>query len=189
MFYYNCIIFVLECIFLLYLIYAVWEIIHQRAPFVPAIGKHKQIAINTISQLLKTKEQLTIIDAGCGNGYIIAQLARLFPNHKFIGIEYNKILYQYCLHHKKNLTNLSFLNQDLLNFDYKQADIIYYFGIAALTKKLEDKLIKLNKSIDIVSLEEQFSQCSLVNKYPVKILTQTIYVYHYKNYLDKNKTI
>jgi len=186
MFYYNCILSILCCTFWLYLIYAIFEITNKRAPFVPAIGKHKQIAIDTLSLLLKNKkEQLIIIDAGCGNGSIIAQLAQSFPAHKFIGIEHNKTLYKYCQQHWKSIINLSFIHQDLLNFDYQQSDIIYYFGIPSLTKQLENKLINLNKTIDIISIEEQFSQCFLINKIPFKVLTNTSYVYHYKNYLAK----
>jgi len=186
MFYYNLVLSIFCLLFWSYCIYAIIEIANKRAPFVPAIGKHKQLAINIISQLLTEKEkQLTIVDAGCGNGNIIAKLSLVFPNHKFIGIEYNKTLYSYCINHWKNINNLQFFHQDLLTFDYSQTDIIYYFGIPPLTKQLENILIKTDKELNIISIEEKFTECFLINKTPFKILNNTSYVYHYKNHLAK----
>ena len=186
MFIYNCILSTLCFIFWIYLIYAIFEITNKRAPFVPAIGKHKQIAIHNISQLLaKSSKQQTVIDAGCGSGNIIAKLAILFPDHKFIGIEHNKALYSYCINHWKNITNLQFAHQDLLTFDYSQTDIIYYFGIPPLTKQLETRLIKTDKQLNIISIEEKFTECFLISKTPFKILNNTSYVYHYQNHLAK----
>lgn len=186
MFYYNCILSTVCIIFWLYLIYAIFEILNKRAPFVPAIGKHKKIAIDKISQLLiKNPKQQIIIDAGCGSGSVIAKLAILFPNHKFIGVEYNRTLYLYCIRRWKHIKNLHFRHQDLLTFDYSQTDIIYYFGIPTLTKQLENILIKTDKQLNIISIEEEFTECFLIDKTPFKILNNTSHVYHYQNHLAK----
>ena len=186
MFYYNCILSALCIMFWLYLIYATYEIANKRAPFVPAIGRHKKIAIDKISQLLiKTPNKQTVIDAGCGNGCIIAKLAIMFPYHTFIGIEYNMTLYSYCSKRWKHIKNLHFRHQDLLTFDYSQTDIIYYFGIPSLTKQLENILTKTDKLLNIISIEEQFSECYLIHNTPFQTLNGTSYVYHYQNNLIK----
>ena len=185
MFYYNLTISIFSILFWLYLIYALIEIYHKRAPFVPAIGKHKTIAIQYISPLLSNKNKLTIIDAGCGNGDILALLAKQYPHHHFIGIEYNKTLFNYCKKHWQQIPNLSFIHQDLLKFDYSNIDIIYYFGIPSLTKQLENIILNTNKNIDIISIEEEFPNLYLNHKTPFKILNNTSYVYHFKNYLAK----
>ena len=182
MFYYDLIVCSLSIIFWTYLIYAIWEIAHHRAPFVPATGTHKKQAITKISELLDKKQTpQTIVDAGCGNGCVLATLATKYPNHQFIGIEYNKTLCNYCEQHYKNIKNLTFLNQDMLTYDYETVDIIYYFGIPALTEGLQNVLLKTSKTIDLISIEQAFPKLNLIEKQPFRFLLTHSFVYNYKN--------
>jgi len=182
MFYYNLIICSLSVIFWVYLIYAAWEMAHKRAPFVPSIGNPRKIALKKITTILNNKKTpQTIVDAGCGNGKLLATLAKQFPQHNFIGIEYNKILYNYCRQHYQKQQNLAFLNQDLLKFDYNQANIVYYFGLPSLTLKFEEKLRQLPAKIDLITLDAEFSNLNLIDKELFKFWFVKSYIYHYKN--------
>ena len=182
MFYYDLIVCGLSILFWIYLAYAIWEVTHHRAPFVPATGTHKNQAISKISELLdKTSTKKTVVDAGCGNGCVLAALAKKYPNHQFIGIEYNKTLFNYCEHHYENIKNLTFLNQDMLIYDYSTVDIVYYFGIPALTEGLQRVLLNTKKSIDLISIEQAFPKLNLVEKQPFRFLFTHSFVYHYKN--------
>ena len=182
MFYYDLIVCTLSVIFWIYLIYAIWEVAHHRPPFVPSPSAPKKIAISKISELLDKKSSpQTVVDAGCGNGKILAILATKYPQHHFIGIEYNKALYNYCRRKYRKISNLTFYNQDLLEYDYTQANIVYYFGIPALTKKFEKKLIQTSSKLDIIALDSQFTELQLVGKEFFKFWMTQSYVYHYKN--------
>ena len=182
MFYYDLIVCCLSVLFWIYLIYAGWEIAHQRAPFVPSPSAPKKIAITKISELLdNATTPQTVVDAGCGNGKLLAILAKKYPQHHFIGIEYNKTLYNYCHRKYKKINNLNFYNQDLLEFDYNQTNIIYYFGIPALTQKFGEKLQQTQTRLDILTLDAQFEHLQLISKESFKFWMTQSYVYHYKN--------
>jgi SAM-dependent methyltransferase len=182
MFYFDLVICFLSLIFWIYLIHSFWEIAHHRAPFVPSPNTPRKIAIDKISKLLnQTKGQQTIVDAGCGNGKILATLAKKYPQHIFIGIEYNKTLYNYCHHHYIKIKNLTFYNQDLLTYDYEKTNIIYYFGLPSLTKEFEKKICQLETKIDIIALDAQFPKLKLVSKDFFRFWMTQSYVYHYKN--------
>lgn len=182
MFYYHLFVFILFVLFVGYLIYAGWEFAHHRAPFVPTIGLQKKLVGEELAKLLENKQTpQTIVDAGCGNGSILAELAKKYPQHRFIGIEYNASLYNYCRHRYKKIKNLFFKHQDLLTFDYEETDIIYYFGIPELTLALEKKLLATQKKIDIIALDADFSKLKLIEKKPFRFLVTHSFVYHYKN--------
>ena len=182
MFYYDLIVCSLSIIFWIYLIYAIWEVAHHRAPFVPSPINSGKLGIKKISDLLKNKNTpQTIVDAGCGNGYILAALAKKYPQHKFIGIEYNKTLFNYCQKHYKGTQNLTFMNQDMLIYDYSKVDIIYYFGIPALTEGLQNVILNTKKNIDLISIEQTFPKLKLIGKQPFRFLFTHSFVYHYKN--------
>lgn len=182
MFYFDLIICILSILFWIYLAYAIWEIIHKRPPFVPSPNAPQKIAITKITDLLKkTKTPQTIVDAGCGNGKLLATLALKYPQHNFIGIEYNKFLYNYCCHHYRKIKNLTFHHQNLLTFDYRETNIIYYFGLPALTKEFEKKLCQLKTKVDIITLDAQFQNLNLISKEFFKFWMTQSYVYHYKN--------
>lgn len=182
MFYYYCIVCGLSVIFWMYLIYAIYEVVQHRAPWVPAVGRHREIVCCKISELLDQKETpQVVVDAGCGNGRVLVALAKKYPQHKFIGIEYNKILFKYCEHHYKDIKNLVFFNRDLLDYDYSTVDIVYYFGIPALTEKLQNVLLKTPSAVDLISIEQKFPKLSLVEKSCFRFLFTYSFVYHYKN--------
>ena len=58
---------------------------------------------------------MTVIDLGCGSGGILKELAKSFPNHEFIVIEWDKILYSFCCKSGKGLSNLHFIKQDFFS--------------------------------------------------------------------------
>lgn len=182
MFYYNLTICFLSLAFWLYILYALWEILHHRAPFVPSPTATRKIAFKEIVKLISSQnEPKTTIDAGCGNGHLLGRLAKKYPQHRFIGIEYNPMLYNYCQHKYRKLKNLVFLNQDLLAFDYNQADIIYYFGFPKLTVALQEKLLHTTKKIDLIALDATFEKLTLVDKKSFRFWLTHSYLYHYKN--------
>ena len=181
MFYFNLMICILSLAFWLYVLYALWEILHHRAPFVPSPSVTRKLAFKQIIKLLNSNRPKTIIDAGCGNGRLLGQLAKKYPQHRFIGIEYNSMLYNYCQHKYSKLKNIIFLNQDLLTFDYNQADIIYYFGLPKLTMALQEKLLHTTKKIDIIALDATFEKLTLIDKKSFRFWLTHSYLYHYKN--------
>jgi len=56
-------------------------------------NKETQSIINVISNMKKSKKfnnkKMTIMDVGCGNGYTLSELKKIWPQDMFIGIEKN----------------------------------------------------------------------------------------------------
>lgn len=84
-----------------------------------------------------SKEDLKILDWGCGPGRIIRHLPNLFgPNCSFFGTDYNSKSIKWC---SKNIPNINFSKNNLLpplNFENNQFDIIY--GISIFTHLSKD---------------------------------------------------
>ena len=116
-------------IFLVYNIYLFYSIFSSQKgkypPFVPAPYKARKTIIKQLWPLLKgSQKSLQIVDPGCGIGSLLIPLARAYPQHKFIGIEWDKLLYKICLFRSRNLQNITYFNQDMLAYDYHAPDII-----------------------------------------------------------------
>ena len=85
-------------------------------PFVPSFGKIKKLEFIKISkQLEESRKSLTVLDPGCGTADLIIKLAKKFPKHKFVGIEWNKSLYNIAKLKSKNLSNFTVLNQNMFD--------------------------------------------------------------------------
>jgi SAM-dependent methyltransferase len=115
-------------------------------PFVPSFGKIKKLEFIKISkQLEESKKSLTVLDPGCGTADLIIKLAKKFPKHKFVGIEWNKSLYNIAKLKSKNLPNFTVLNQNMFDCSFCNADIIVCFLITELMEKIGNKIKKEGK--------------------------------------------
>ena len=65
----------------------------RNSPPVPSSGKVKIAMIEDVAQILKEKSDQLVMDLGSGWGTLLLPLAKKFPNHHFIGIEYGCIPY------------------------------------------------------------------------------------------------
>jgi tRNA (cmo5U34)-methyltransferase len=75
------------------------------------VSKLSSEVINDIN--IPTK---TIIDIGCSKGRALESIYKLHPSLKYIGIEYSKPMYDYCVDKWSDKNKVSFLNTDLCDF-------------------------------------------------------------------------
>ena len=62
-------------------------------PYVPSFGQEKKFITQRVGEILaNTTETKTILDPGCGTGTLLISLAKKFPQHNFIGIEWDIFL-------------------------------------------------------------------------------------------------
>lgn len=110
-------------------------------PYVPSFGQEKNAIISEVSKILvNSNKQMTILDPGCGSGSLLIALAKKFPQHKFIGIEWSRLTYLIVKHRCRNIKNITLFNDDMFNHSFSSADIIVCFLMQPLMKKFGDKL-------------------------------------------------
>ena len=115
-------------------------------PFVPSFGQTKRVEMNKIKeQLSQSKKNLTVLDPGCGTADLIISLAKQFPQHSFIGIEWNKSLSLIAKYKGRNLPNVTILCQDMFSCSFEKADIIVCFLIDPLMERFGEKIKKEGK--------------------------------------------
>ncbi len=76
-----------------------------------------------------------IVELGCGTGNLTLKLAKKFKNTKIIAIDKDLKLLNICKKKTKELKNIVYLCDDILNFDFQENDII----VSSLTFHLLDE--------------------------------------------------
>lgn len=135
---------ILLIIFNVYIYHAIFSSkLGKYPPYVPTNKKRKKIVLDKIFEYLDgINTQKKVFDAGSGAGNILIPLAKKFPQHKFIGIEWNYLLFMISKIKSKKLKNIEFIHGDILKNNFNEADIIYCYVVSNFEKPLSEKLIK-----------------------------------------------
>jgi 2-polyprenyl-3-methyl-5-hydroxy-6-metoxy-1,4-benzoquinol methylase len=73
-------------------------------PLVPGLGE-------------RLTRGIRVLDVGCGRGRIVTRLATLYPQSTFVGIDLSAEAIAYATEHARGSPNLTFVAQDLSDFD------------------------------------------------------------------------
>lgn len=120
-------------------------------PYVPSFGAEKKIITANVREILKKSTRpLTILDPGCGCGSLIVKLAKEFPEHRFIGVEWGKFAANMARLKTRKLKNTEIICQDMFEYDFGQADIIVCFLMDTLMEKFGEKVKADHKKPQII---------------------------------------
>ncbi len=112
------------------------------APFFPSYGRIKEDLLKEATAILTdTKKSLTVADLGCGNGKLLLPLAKQFPNHTFVGYEWDWLPYTWAKIRAKRFKNLIILRENFMKHHFKDTDVLLCYGLKSMMKPLGDKLI------------------------------------------------
>ena len=114
-------------------------------PYVPSLGKIKHTLLQETAKVLKdSPKPLVVADLGCGDGVLLAKLARQFPQHKFVGYEWNPLPFHLAKIRLRKYPNVTLFHADLMKEDLSSIDvaIFYWCPEADFTRKLEKSLKK-----------------------------------------------
>lgn len=120
------------------------------SPPVPSCGKVKKAMMEDAASYLAEKKGLVVMDLGSGWGSLLLPLAKKFPEHTFIGIEYGFIPYVISCWRARKLKNLRFKKEDFFESDISNADMIFLFLLTSTMEKLSKKCIAEIKSSAII---------------------------------------
>ena len=76
--------------------------------------------------LLKSKDNLKIIDFCTGSGCILLSIAKKFPKHEYIGLDKSELAIKTAEKNRKSLglKNIQFFNQDIFKYNQSKADLL-----------------------------------------------------------------
>jgi ubiquinone/menaquinone biosynthesis C-methylase UbiE len=74
---------------------------------------------------LELASATSVLDLGCGAGAAISQIARGFPNCKFVGIDHSARLIEVASENAKlrAINNVEFIKGDILNLEVRNSDV------------------------------------------------------------------
>lgn len=148
------------------------------SPPVPSSGKIKAAMIEDVAQILKQKNNQVVMDLGSGWGSLLLPLAKRFPHHHFVGIEYERVPYWVSQFRARKMKNITFLRQDFFDTDISKANIIFLFLLPREMKKLSIKCQKESPKGTLIYVNrfpmsdvKLYKEVSLGSKY------ETYYIY------------
>ncbi|MBO4520254.1 MAG: methyltransferase [Alphaproteobacteria bacterium] len=141
-------------------------------PFVCSLGKAKKIVIQEAEKILQEKKDpVNVADLGCGSGSLLIPLAKKFPQHHFIGYDWDIVPYLIAKFRSRKLPNVHIYRRNFMKESYGDMQLIMCYTGESLSAILGEKL---NQEIskDALIVSETFELGSLRLK--EKIQTDTL---------------
>lgn len=143
---------------IVYLLYQVYSYIKcgcgKYGPFVSTYGKIKEDMLNEARLVLKkAKKPLKVTDLGCGSGALLIPLAKEFPEHEFIGLEWDKVPLTMGKIKGAGLKNLKFVQGDYMKTSHSDMDLIMCYVLKVTGEPLGKKLAEEIKPTCVVISE------------------------------------
>lgn len=131
----------------IYLIYCAFSSRFMKyPPLVVSTGDVRSTLIRRVGKRIRKceandfKMPFKIVDAGCGIGTLIVPLAREFPQHNFVGIEWSLMPYLISKVRARNLPNLQIIRQDMFEYDFSSVNIVVCFLLKSLMPRFTSKI-------------------------------------------------
>ncbi len=181
---FGCVLTVLCIAFELYFIYAV--IISKNCkypPAFPSFGNMKKIALSEAEKFLSTADKpLKVIDLGCGTGGLLLPLAKKFPEHQFVGYDWDFFVCQILKWRARKLTNLAVVCDNFLKAKLQDYDLLLCFLDTKAAKELSLKVSQeIKPDTMIISSAFELKDLTPSEVFDAKSYGMPLKVYVYKN--------
>ena len=161
-------LFILACLFNLWLIFYFIKSNGKNPPFIASFGRPKQEVIKQAGLFINQNPQAKVADLGCGSGSLLIPLARQFPDTEFVGYEWDIIPYMLAVYKTRNLPNVTILYRDFFKEDLSKYNLVLCY----LGTSIEEKIgSKLNKELtkDSLVISEVFKLAGIKLKSEISI--------------------
>ena len=169
----------------IYLVYQAYSYIKcgcgKYGPFVSSYGQIKEDILDEARKVLsKSTKTLKVTDLGCGSGALLLPLAKEFPQHEFIGYEWDIVPLTMGKIKAHGLKNIKFIKGDYMKNSYKEMDLIMCYVLKVtgeplgkkLSKEIKDSCVVISEMFPLYHLHEDKKIASSI--YGV---SENIYVY------------
>lgn len=134
-------------------------------PFVSSYGKLKEDILEEARAVLKkTKKTLKVTDLGCGSGALLLPLAKEFPHHEFIGLEWDivPLTMGKIKAYLSGLKNIRFVKGDYMKESHADMDLIMCYVLKVtgeplgkkLSNEIKDTCVVISEMFPLKHLEE-----------------------------------
>lgn len=180
---FGCVLVVVCIGFELYFLYAIFISKNCKyPPAFPSFGNMKKIALAEAEKFLSSsKHPLKVVDLGCGVGGLLLPLAKKFPEHQFVGYDWDFFVCQILKWRSRKLSNLQVVRDNFMHADLKKYDLLLCF---LDTKAAEDLSLKMKQEIKddalIVSSAFELKGMTPTEVFDAKSYGMPLKVYLYK---------
>ena len=122
-------------------------------PFIPSFGKLKTEIIKQASVFLAQHPKALTTDLGCGSGTLLIPLAKKFPDHLFVGYEWDIVPYTLARYKTRKLLNITILRGDFFQQDLSKYDLVLCYLGTTIEEKIGKKLNEELKKGSLVIAE------------------------------------
>ena len=142
----------------IYVVYQLYSFVRcgcgKYGPFVSSYGKIKEDILDEARAILKkSKKKMKVTDLGCGSGALLLPLAKEFPEHEFIGLEWDVVPLTMGKIKARGLKNITFVKGDYMKASNKDMDLIMCYVLKVTGEPLGKKLANEIKDSAIVISE------------------------------------
>ena len=138
----GCLMLVVVALSIIVAYFALNSTCMRNSPPVPSCGKTKWAIIADVSKVLSKRKKQVVMDLGSGWGTLLLPLAKKFPDHHFIGIEYGCIPYFVSKWRARKMKNVTFVRENFFDSDISKADILLTFLLNSTMAKITPKCLK-----------------------------------------------
>lgn len=172
----------------IFLIYQFYSFIRcgcgKYGPFVSSYGKLKQDVLNEARIVLKkSKKTLKVTDLGCGSGALLLPLAKEFPQHEFIGLEWDIIplIMGKIKARLARLNNVKFVKDNYMTASHADMDVIMCYVLKVTGEPLGKKLAaEIKESCVVISEMFPLGHLQEVKQIQSSLagIPEKVFVYH-----------
>lgn len=159
--------------FELYFLYAV--IISKNCkypPAFPSFGNMKKLSLQEARKILSSSDaSLNVIDLGCGTGALLLPLAKEFPQHNFVGYDWDWFVSKIIKFRSRKMSNVLIIRDNFMKADFSKYDLILCF---LDTKAADDLSLDLKDKVKDTAVVIS-SAFELKDMKPTKILDAKSY--------------
>lgn len=130
-------------------------------PFINSFGKARKKTLEIAGDLLQEKSKgMRVVDLGCGCGALLLPLAKKFPQHQFVGIEWDIVAYCLMKIRSFRCRNVKVYYGNFLTYDWSDFDLFLCYIGNDIAAKVSEKIILEAKRTAVI-ISEAFSMPDL----------------------------
>lgn len=152
-------------------------------PAFPSFGNMKKLSLDEARKVLSTQKNLRVVDLGCGTGTLLLPLAKEFPQHHFVGYDWDFFVIQIIKFKARNLKNVEIVQSNFMKADISSFDLLLCFLDTAAAADLSVGMNERIKSGAVI-ISNAFE---LKDMTPQKILDAKSYGMPLKIYIYEKK--